>query len=721
MPSTKKGKPQGGTFEQENVLQAVVVADRFDEKFQPLSDDIPLALFPLANKPLLDYTLDFLSSNGVQQIYVYCCHCSGLIKDYIANSKWGAKSSQCRVTPIVSSDFTSLGDVLRDIDQKSLFETDFLLVAGDLISNMSLQQALTEHRDRRTKDKNKPLMTLILRSCPPTHEMRSADDDIVVALDSHTQQVLYYQKIGLTRKPKFEFPLKTLLQNTCSNFEFRYDLSDAGVAVCSPQVPQLFTDNFDYQTKEDFIKGILINEEFLGNQIHIHTIKRDFAARISTLHMYDTISKAVTSRWIYPYVPDNDFESGENSVSGKNKKDTTLASSPKLYHHLRRNVYIGSIKSLGKDSSIEDNCVIGHDTIIGNNCRIRNSVVGNGCVIGDDVSIKDSYLWSGVTVKDKCTIDKSILSNNSIIHENTKIPSGCVLATQVEIGPNITLKDDTVIHIEIDDETFAEGENMQKKDTNPSLVGERGRGILWSRVEDIDSDMEDEDVGMEIIREGIWGMSLTERDKMFPTYSDAESSEDDDISTDGSDMEDYENEENSITLFFKEVKDSLSRGIEESIKCDNLILEINSSKYAYNVTIQDVIRNVTKATFEISYLRCNDAPFFPALKKVLLYMSPVFMNYNKTSQSQMECINEIEQYCLCNKHAYDCLIKILMLLYENDILAEEVILSWHKNPSTVQTSEVSDVTPNQLRKSVTKFIDWLQEAEEESSSEDDSS
>jgi hypothetical protein len=27
------------------------------------------------------------------------------------------------------------------------------------------------------------------------------------------------------------------------------------------QVPQLFTDNFDYQTKDDFVRGIIINEE----------------------------------------------------------------------------------------------------------------------------------------------------------------------------------------------------------------------------------------------------------------------------------------------------------------------------------------------------------------------------------------------------------------------------------------------------------------------------
>ncbi len=42
--------------------------------------------------------------------------------------------------------------------------------------------------------------------------------------------------------------------------EFRYDLLDCHVSICSPRVPQIFTDEFD-QTRDDFIRNILANEE----------------------------------------------------------------------------------------------------------------------------------------------------------------------------------------------------------------------------------------------------------------------------------------------------------------------------------------------------------------------------------------------------------------------------------------------------------------------------
>lgn len=43
-----------------------------------------------------------------------------------------------------------------------------------------------------------------------------------------------------------------------------------------------------------------------------------------------------------------------------------------------------------------------------------------------------------------------------------------------------------------------------------------------------------------------------------------------------------------VLVFLSEVIDSLARGFEDKLQCDNLILEINSSRYAYNVTVREV-------------------------------------------------------------------------------------------------------------------------------------
>jgi translation initiation factor eIF-2B subunit epsilon len=51
------------------------------------------------------------------------------------------------VVRIITSElYRSLGDVLRDVDAKALVRSDFLLVYGDVISNINITRALEEHR-----------------------------------------------------------------------------------------------------------------------------------------------------------------------------------------------------------------------------------------------------------------------------------------------------------------------------------------------------------------------------------------------------------------------------------------------------------------------------------------------------------------------------------------------------------------------------------------------
>lgn len=714
MAPAKKAKTSKENLEQQAVLQAVVVADRFDSRFRPITDERPLALFPLVNRPILAYTLDYLAAHGVQIIYVYCCQHAQLVKDYIVKSKWNSRSStQCQVEVIMASDAASLGDVLRDIDQKALFETDFLLVPGDLVSNLSFEKALAEHQQRREKDKSKPLMTLLLRNSSPSHVERVPDDDVIVALNSDTQQVLFYQKVSSLDQSRVKVPSSMLLQADCAKFDFRYDLSDTGVAICSPQVPQLFTDNFDYQTKEDFVRGILINEEFLGNQIHVHTTVKDFACRVSNFHMYDAVSRAILSRWAYPLVPDNDLNSFPLAVEPDSEQP---CEEDAVYCHLRQNVYVGQVKAMGKNNRIENSSIIGHDVTVGNNCHIMNSVIGCGCRIGDDVTIRDSYLWHGVVVGNGCNLEKAFVCDEVVIYEQCKLAERCILASKVKLGPDVALQEDSVIYNRLEDEAFGDAPTEVKVEYDQSQVGSKGRGQLWSCKEDADSDD-----GMEGVIKEVWGMSLYDHRRRGSVGSESTSTERSDLSEEVDGMMDDKDdgEDNVLSIFSGEVKDSMTRAVEENVSSDNLVLEINSSKYAHNVTILDVMRGVTQSAFEIAFMKTGQAcSFVASLKKIMNYLSPVFKNYNKSAQAQMECLNEIENYCLQNKHASDSLIKILMMLYEDDVLAEEVILLWHSKPPREVPDFPAHITPKALRLSVEKFTDWLQEAEEESTDEE---
>lgn len=60
---------------------------------------------------------------------------------------------------------------MREVDQKQIITTDFLLIYGDFIGNLPLEGVLEEHNKRRKIDKN-AIMTMILREAGAEHRTK---------------------------------------------------------------------------------------------------------------------------------------------------------------------------------------------------------------------------------------------------------------------------------------------------------------------------------------------------------------------------------------------------------------------------------------------------------------------------------------------------------------------------------------------------------------------
>jgi translation initiation factor eIF-2B subunit epsilon len=53
-----------------------------------------------------------------------------------------------KVTPVYTPAAHDVGDVMRELDVKQLIQSDFILVSGNVVSNMKLDKVLLEHRLR---------------------------------------------------------------------------------------------------------------------------------------------------------------------------------------------------------------------------------------------------------------------------------------------------------------------------------------------------------------------------------------------------------------------------------------------------------------------------------------------------------------------------------------------------------------------------------------------
>ncbi|KAG0470160.1 hypothetical protein HPP92_016860 [Vanilla planifolia] len=119
-------------------------------------------LLPLVNAPMIEYTLAWLESVGVEEVFVFCCAHAQQVKSYLESSQWKKQSGAFCVTTIESHDAISAGDALRVIYSHGVIRGDFVLISGDTVSNMSLAKALQEHKERKKKD---PLaiMTMVIK------------------------------------------------------------------------------------------------------------------------------------------------------------------------------------------------------------------------------------------------------------------------------------------------------------------------------------------------------------------------------------------------------------------------------------------------------------------------------------------------------------------------------------------------------------------------------
>ncbi|XP_053165528.1 translation initiation factor eIF-2B subunit epsilon [Hemicordylus capensis] len=699
--SGKRGAGSGGSRgpdpqeEPPPPLQAVLVADSFNRRFFPISKDRPRVLIPLANVAMIDYTLEFLTATGVEETFVFCCWKSAEIKEHLLKSKWCRPTSPNTVRIVTSDLYRSLGDVLRDVDAKSLVRSDFILVSGDVVSNINVSTALWEHRRRRKQEKNISVMTMIFKESSPGHRARCQEDDIILAMDSATKRVLHYQRTqGLKR---FEFPV-SLFQSNTEDVQIRHDLLDCHISICSPQVAELFTDNFDYQTRDDFVRGLLVNEEVLGNQIHMHVTSEEYGAPVSNLLMYEAVSSDVLQRWVYPMTP-------EMNLTDDKKQSCT---------HSRHNIYRGAEVSLGHGSVLEENVLIGQGTSVGRKCTITNSVIGPDCKIGDEVTLDRAFLWNGVRVGDHVKIQQSIVCDEAEVKKGVTLNPRCVLTSQVVVGPDMVLPEATVISLhptdeeeDDDDDQFSDDSSVNKEESKVKLkgysiaeVGAEGKGYLWKAVSENDVDEEEQ-------RQSLWGPTLNVEEESETDSDMSLGSEQPDSRTASPQLDD-------IKVFQNEVLGTLQRGEEENISCDNLVLEINSLKYAYNIGLKEVMEVLSKVVLEFPLQQINTEKdpqhYCMLIVPLLKNWAPVFKNYIKRASDHLDALHAIEEFFLEHESLCMSMAKVLMTFYQLEILAEEMILTWFSRRDTSDKGR-------QLRKNqrLQKFIQWLEEAEEESS------
>ncbi|TKR77484.1 hypothetical protein L596_018451 [Steinernema carpocapsae] len=245
-------------------LTAVVVGDNFEGRFSPFLQKSDWSLKKIGALTTLESCLMWISRTCVTNVILVVSAENTEVLDqlrYILNSYKGYFTSLL----VSGKNVMSVGDAIREVEQRRLITGDFVLVHNvATLCSSKLQEEIENFRERRRKDKNNCLTLLYAET---NHDLNP-----VIAVAKNTKKLMLYFK--KERSLELDLDKEFYMQEA----QIRRDLRDTGIALCAINVAAHFTDNFDFQERDDVIREILVNEELLCQNIHVEVISNKCGA-----------------------------------------------------------------------------------------------------------------------------------------------------------------------------------------------------------------------------------------------------------------------------------------------------------------------------------------------------------------------------------------------------------------------------------------------------------
>ena len=87
-------------------------------------------------------------------------------------SKWSLPSSPLKLhAKFLPFTVKSFGDAIRQVDAQQIITGDFVLVSGDMVCNVRIDEMVKIHKERRKVDKD-VIMTILVKEATVGHRTR---------------------------------------------------------------------------------------------------------------------------------------------------------------------------------------------------------------------------------------------------------------------------------------------------------------------------------------------------------------------------------------------------------------------------------------------------------------------------------------------------------------------------------------------------------------------
>uniref|UniRef100_A0A1W7RCJ2 Translation initiation factor eIF2B subunit gamma n=1 Tax=Agkistrodon contortrix contortrix TaxID=8713 RepID=A0A1W7RCJ2_AGKCO len=431
-------------------FQAVVMAVGGGSRMMDLTSNIPKALLPIGNKPLIWYPLNLLEQVGFEEVIVVTT------KDV---QKVLNLETKLKLDIVCIADDADMGtaDSLRHIHEK--IKTDVLVLSCDLITDVALHEVVDLFR---THDAT--LSMLMKKVCEPTElgpgqkgKKKLVEQRDFIGVDASGKRLLFMANEADLDE---EIVVKRSILQKHSRIHIRTGLTDAHLYCLKKCVIDFLVENRTFTSIRSELIPYLVRKQF------------SFPAQFQQDQNYkeQDQKKKDQKTDIYNFMKgDSWFELGTDKMCWNNcrgdVKEAFHGGKIRCYVHIMGDGLCYRVNTLGlyieanrqvpkmlpslcpeeplvhSSASIIDKCMVGSDSIVGASSQIgektsvKHSVIGTSCLIKDKVKITNCIIMNSVRIEEGCNLQNCVVCHHAVIEKGSDLKD-CLIGNSQHLEIN---------------------------------------------------------------------------------------------------------------------------------------------------------------------------------------------------------------------------------------------------------------------------------------------
>jgi mannose-1-phosphate guanylyltransferase len=359
-------------------LKAIILAGGFGTRLRPLSCTRPKLLFPIANRPILDLTLQRLAQSGVDEVILAVSYMANAFEQTLGASRYGMKirysrdmrsDSHMRIKHPGQGNLGT-GGPIRQAEELLEKDEPFFALNGDILTNADYSEIMIAHKNL------KGLATVAL------HKVEDPSRYGVVKLRQDNRIA--------------EFIEKPISQPASK-------LVNAGIYVIEPDVLELIPKGRRCSIEKEIFPVLADKQKLYGHELKGLWI--DIGKPVDYIRANRLWLEAKMERHLKPF-------------------RTRRGSMTKIV----KTVALGEDVTIGEGTTIGPYVSLGNGVSVGSSVRIRDSIIFPKAVISDGAVLEGSIIGEAAKIGKRTRILEGCL-----IGDNTEIEDNVILAKNVKI------------------------------------------------------------------------------------------------------------------------------------------------------------------------------------------------------------------------------------------------------------------------------------------------